>query len=191
MAETVAEDTDGRWADDGGVTAKFVARVGTGAETEPQKIATHQEPSRLVKINGGAEWGEYGLKHGIAEYVNGLLAGAFDDMKSPCISFGSITLKLRRDSGEYIAYGEPTGDVALRVRIPDMELHSSARANELALNLLRFALNDRWRTLIVDFGLGRQLRIWKKTAGYGIVGFGLPLAEELCGLRIWDWHPHS
>jgi len=94
---------------------------------------------------------------------------------------------LWRDSGEYVAYGEPTGNPVPRTRMPSMELFSSSREDELGHNLRKFAVNRNWLMLVVNFSPVRQLCIWKKPGGgYGIAGFGIPKTVE-----EWNWHPHS
>lgn len=176
-------------ADETPVTAEGAVQVPEPTPEVPQVAQIPQtarpksdEPPRLVKINGGKrnvdEYGERGLKHGIIYFLDELLAGNFDDVETPCISFGPITLQLRRDSCKYVMYGDPTGELVPRVRIPAMELCSSSRMNELEHNLRKFALNRNWHMLVVNFNLGRQLRIWKRPHGYGIAAVSLPAMES-------------
>lgn len=92
------------------------------AEMPEARTPERDEPPRIIKQNGTEPstrgWGERGLKHAVTEFLNNLLSGAYDAIPAPCIAFGTMTLKLRRNTGSYIAYGEPTGDVSPRVRIP-------------------------------------------------------------------------
>lgn len=99
-----------------------MTEAGATAETSEARTPKRDEPPRLIKQNSvelsARGWGERGLKHAVTEFLNNLLSGAYDAIPAPYIAFGTMTLKLRRNTGSYIAYGEPTGDVSPRVRIP-------------------------------------------------------------------------
>lgn len=150
------------------------------------------EPPRLIRINGeercGVEYGERGLKHAVAYFLDELMSGAMDELKSPHIIFDKLALKLRRypEGEEFIAYGEeshayrPADDMVCDGEV----LHSSSRRDDLLHNLRWFVMNDRWKLLIVSFGCGRgALFLRKNGAGYGVWGRGLPRQES-----AWDWH---
>lgn len=168
---------------------------------QPQKKA---EPERFIRVNAWgpavAGWGERGLKHAVVEFLNDLAAGAYDDIPAPQLVFGTsawqLTLKLRRhpDGMEYVAFGGPSGDEVPMIvqsifaattageRRPMVEsravVYASGSPMPLEHQLRRFAVNEKLQMLIVNFNLGRQLRIWKRPHGYGIAAVSLPATES-------------
>jgi len=116
---------------------------------------------RSLQISGNRTFEENRWREAILFYLFGIWSGKEDVTYRPKIHFGMMCLRLDPDTGQYFAYGaspdwEIPQDLGGELLITD-----GCGKYEVEVSLARFVKNDRVRMLVISFGDGQFLRLWK------------------------------
>lgn len=140
--------------------------------------------NRDLQISGWTNFSENRWREAILFYLFGIWSEKEDVVYRPKIHFGTMCLCFDEDAGRYFAYGaSPDWEVPQDLG-GGLLITEGCGRDEVEMSLVRFVKNDRIRILVISFGGGRYLRLWKDPERRGKYGCHGTVPHSLSTARL-------